>query len=331
MDVKTGDILSMVSYPNFDLNEPGKPTESSEKKKFNKLSAKKQTEYVMDMWRNKNILSTYDPGSVFKLITAASAIENNAVARDARFYCDGAYKLYDRKIRCWNYPKKHGYQNLREGVRNSCNPVMIQVVQKLGLKKFYQYLELFGITEKTGIDYPAEAEPLVQTEEEAGPVGLATMSFGQGLAITPIQLVAAIASMGNDGKLMRPNLVKKVVDTDGETVYKRKPEIIRQVISQSTAKEVQDIMVYVAKNSIKKGLVKGYTVGGKTGTTQKLTDDKEYSKNAVVTSVVEMAPMESPKYLCYIQVDDPIKNFASTGYSTAPFAGEMMKEVLEND
>ncbi|MDR2457416.1 MAG: penicillin-binding protein 2 [Clostridiales Family XIII bacterium] len=327
MEVNTGNIVAMSSYPNYDLNNYSKPLLEKQQEEFKKLSEKKKLEYILNLWRNKNITDTYDPGSVFKLITVASALEEGAINLNSSFNCQGIFELYDRKIRCWIYPEKHGWQNVTEAVANSCNPAMIQITQRLGLKKFYEYLELFGVTEKTGIDFPGEASPQIQNYDKAGPIGLATMSFGQGLSITPIQMLTAVSAILNDGKLMQPKLVTKITDENDNIVVDFKDKVVRKVISKRTAKEVKNIMKYVVNNSVTKAKIDGVSVGGKTGTTQKLGENVQYSDEKLVSSMIIAGPIENPKYAVYVQIDEP-ENFKTTGESSAPVARDILKEVL---
>jgi len=326
-DPKTGDILAMADTEPYDPNDPGRPISTEAREEFGALSSDEQTAYLSRMWRNPCISDTYDPGSPFKTITVASALEDGAVTPESWFNCGGSLQVYDRKIRCWAYPGAHGGQSVREAVGNSCNPVMMQVIQVLGLSRFYNYLELFGITEKTGIDLPGEENPLVQDYETAGPVGLATMSFGQGLSITPIQMVSAIGSIANDGKLMVPRVVKGLADNEGNIVEEFAPKIKRQVISENTAAEVREILNYVSSvQHAPAAKIGGYDIGVKTGTTQKLING-EYSESHVIGSMFIMAPIEDPQFVVLVLCDTPRVGYY--GIETAgPVVNEISKEML---
>lgn len=202
MDPKTGDILSMAQTPDFDLNNPKEPTSDTEKKKLAAMSDSDKVSYWNKMWRNSLISDVYEPGSTFKLLTTAIALEEGAATPNSTYNCTGSVNVAGQTIHCWRTGRPHGHQNLQEAVGNSCNPVFVQLATKVGIDKFYDHLGTFGITGTTGIDFPGETTALLQGKEDAGPVGLATIGFGQGIAVTPIQLITAVCSFGNEGKLI---------------------------------------------------------------------------------------------------------------------------------
>jgi stage V sporulation protein D (sporulation-specific penicillin-binding protein) len=327
MDPKNGDVLAMASYPEFDPNDPGEPLGEEAKAEFEMLSDEEQTAYLNAIWRNPVVSDLYEPGSVFKLITVSSALETGAVTPDSHFNCAGLYQVEDREIKCWYYPQAHGDQTVTQAVGNSCNPAMMQIIRKMGYDKFHQYLELFGMTDKTGIDFPGEASPLIQDKAISGPVGLATMSFGMGLNVTAIEMANAVCAIANGGNLMRPRLVKALSDEGGDIVYEFPTKIVRQVISGQTAKEVQNIMEYVANDSGGQvGNIPGYRIGTKTGTSQKLIDG-EYSATEVVGSMVSIAPIDDPKFVTLVIVDTPkVGEFGST--TAGPAVREITEEIL---
>ena len=321
-DPKNGDVLAMADTDPYNPNDPGRPISDEDREEFGALTAEEQTAYLSKMWRNPCISDTYDPGSPFKSITVASALEDGAVTPESGFNCGGAYQVYDRSIRCWVYPGAHGGQSVRDAVGNSCNPAMMQIIQTLGLDRFYNYLELFGITEKTGIDLPGEEGPLVQDFETAGPVGLATMSFGQGLSVTPIQMVSAIGSLANDGKLMVPRVVKGLADNDGNMVEEFAPKIKRQVISENTSTEIREILNHVSNVQYAAAAkISGYNIGVKTGTTQKLIGG-QYSESQVIGSMFIMAPIEDPQFVVLVLCDTP-----RVGYYGIETAGPVVNEI----
>ncbi len=327
MDPKTGDILAMASYPDFDLNSPTEPASKKQQSEYSSLSDEKKTEYLNTMWRNPLVSDLYEPGSVFKLVTVGSALEEGVITPDTGVFCSGSYKIYDEEIKCWISPGAHGAQSVSTAVRNSCNPAMMQIVQKMGYDKFYNYLELFGITNKTGIDFPGEALPLIQSKKVAGPVGLATMSFGHGLSISPLQMISAACSYGNDGKLMKPRLVKELQDAEGNAVKKFPTKVVRQVVSEQTTKEMLEIMEKVITESPEPVMeIPGYNVGAKTGTARKLKNN-QYQEGVVVGSVLSMAPIEDPEFAVLVIVDEPKKGeFGST--TAGPAAGAITEEIL---
>ncbi|MDR2296348.1 MAG: PASTA domain-containing protein [Clostridiales Family XIII bacterium] len=327
MDPKTGDILGMGATPDFDPNDPRTPLDLEAAEYVRNLSSEEQVEYRNNMWRNPLTNEVYDPGSTFKLLTVAAALEERVTTPGDAFYCSGFYEVADQRLRCWRYYEPHGAESLTEAVGNSCNPVMIQLVQRMGYDRFYKYIELFGITAKTGIDFPGETNSLVQSRDLAGPVGLATMSYGQGISITPIQLVTAVSAIGNGGKLMRPRLVKALADDEGEIVKSFDTQVVRQVLSEQTAAEVRNIMEYVVNESGGKAAkIPGYRVGGKTGTAEKL-DNGSYKTGKVTASMIALAPMDDPQLAVLVIVDEPqgIK-FGST--TAAPGVKDILSDVL---
>ena len=218
MDPKTGDILAMAQTPEFDLNDPKTPLDKEEQKKLESMSEDEKVTYWNKMWRNSLISDVYEPGSTFKLLTTAIALEEGVTDLDSTYTCTGSIAVGDQILHCWSSDHPHGTQNLKQAVGNSCNPVFVQLATGIGIDKFYNYMATFGITGKTGIDFPGEGSAILQSKESAGPVGLATIGFGQGVAVTPIQLITAISSFGNEGKLLKPRLVKELRDSDGNTV-----------------------------------------------------------------------------------------------------------------
>lgn len=335
MDVKSGEIISMCSYPTFDSNNPGVPTGEISKKEWEKLSKNKKTEFILNLRRNKSVVNLYDPGSIFKLVTVASALEEGAIKLSDTFYCKGIEKVYDRKIKCFVYPKSHGHLNVTNAVVNSCNVSMMKIMLKMGYKKFYKYIKLFGIDDISGVDFPGEALPIEKSEEYllSHPVDLATMSFGQGFQISPLKLLTVISAITNDGKLMVPKLVKQIKSKNNTVLYSAKEEIVRQAISKKTSDEMKKIMLSVFDKNVTTAKVKGYKVGGKTATVQ-LVNIKtgEYYKNRVIEAMVSVAPIDNPKYITYFQIVDPSPSKkVSTPKDVGPIISEIMSKVLKLD
>jgi stage V sporulation protein D (sporulation-specific penicillin-binding protein) len=327
MDPKTGDILGMGVTPDFDPNDPRTPLDPAAAEYVRNLLQDEQVEYWNGMWRNPLIGEVYDPGSTFKLLTVSAALEERVSTPNEGFYCGGFYEVSGQRLRCWNYPKAHQAESLTQAVGNSCNPVMIQLVQRMGYDTFYKYMDLFGITSKTNVDLPGEASSLVQDRVTAGPVGLATMSYGQGISITPIQLVTAVSAIGNGGDLMRPRLIEALVDGDGNVVKSFDTRIVRRVLSEQTAAEVKGIMEYVVNESGGKAAkIPGYRIGGKTGTAEKL-DNGSYDTGKIVASMIALAPMEDPRIAVLVIVDEPQRvKFGST--TAAPVVKDILSDVL---
>ncbi len=326
METETGNILAMAQTPTFDPNNPYVPASDSEKSKFKSMSQQEQSDYLSKMWRNPIICDVYEPGSVFKLLTTSIALEEDVASLDSTFYCGGAVTVAGETIHCWN-TGGHGTQNLTQAVGNSCNPVFIKLATDVGISKYYDYLDNFGITGTTGIDFPAEGTALLQDEESAGPVGVATLGFGQGVAVTPIQLVTAVSSLGNDGKLMKPRLVKAITDkTTGETI-EIKPEVVRKTVSKKTADELCGIMEYVVEEGGGgTAAVKGYKVGGKTGTANKAV--KGGYSDYTYSSCLGMAPMTDPKLTVLVIADSP-KGAHYGSLTAGPAVSEILGKSLK--
>ncbi|KJS84091.1 MAG: stage V sporulation protein D [Peptococcaceae bacterium BICA1-8] len=285
MDVKTGDILGMASRPVFDPNN--------------------YAEYDQGTWRNFALTDAYEPGSTFKPVVAAGAMEENIVKATDRFYDPGYIKVGKETIKCWSRTP-HGSQSFIEGVQNSCNPVFVTVGLRMGKDNFYKYLNGFGFGAKTGIDLPGEATGILVPRSRTKDIDLATMSIGQANAVTPIQLVRAVAAIANDGWLMKPQLVKEIRDFEGKLVRELEPEPIRQVISQQTSKELRDILEsVVTEGTGRNAYLEGYKVAGKTGTAQKILPGGGYSSSEYIASFVGFAPADEPRIAVLVVVDAP--------------------------
>lgn len=328
MDPKTGAVLAMANYPDFDLNDPRKPIDEEEQKALEEMTDKEKVDYWSGtMWRNPMVNDTYEPGSPFKLLTTSMALEENLTNVSDTFYCGGTVSVAGQPLNCWRYYAPHGSETLAQGVANSCNPVFISLAQRLGLSKFYQYVDRYGFDTTTGIDLPGEVSGIIQKQDEIGPVELATMSYGQGIAVTPIQLIAALSSIGNDGKMMKPRLVEKLVDSEGNTVKEYKPEVIRQVISKSTAEDVCAMMEGVVRNGTgSAAYIPGYRIGGKTGTAQKVVNGKYTA--FTYSSFFAMAPMDNPEFAVLFIVDSP-KGIHSGGKTAGPGVYSIMSNCLK--
>ncbi|MDR2610779.1 MAG: penicillin-binding protein 2 [Clostridiales Family XIII bacterium] len=326
LDPRNGDVLAMATYPDYDPNDPGKPVDEKQLETFKGLEAEEQSKMINSLWRNPVVSDLYEPGSVFKLITAASGIESGSVTTDSKFTCKGSYHVADRNIRCWVYPESHGTQTTKQAVGNSCNPAMIQIAQKMGSDTFYKYMQQFGVTESTGIDYPGEAKPIIQPKDTSGPVGLATMAFGMGLNVTPIEMASAISAIANGGDLFQPRLVKALADNEGNITQEFPAKMTRKVLSKQTSDEMKEIMEYTVDDAgAKAAQIPGYRIGAKTGTAQRLVDGK-YG-DGIVGSIVAVAPMEDPQFVVLVVVSNPeIGEFGST--TAGPAVKEILTEIL---
>ena len=326
MDPKTGDILAMASTPEFDPNNSSEPYSEKEKEKFEKMTPEEQTEYLSRMWTIDAVSSVYEPGSTFKLIAAASALDSGSANDKSRYECNGSIRVANYNLHCLGL---HGKQSLKEAVGNSCNPALAQVALDMGAETFYSYIDMFGFNDKTGVDLPGETNSIVKDPATMGDVDLATTGYGQGIAVTPLQILCAVSSLGNDGVLMKPKLVKKILDKDGNVVTEVEDTAVRQVISHETADKMRDIMeYYVAEASGDGAYVPGYRVGGKTGTANLVADGKGYASNKTNTSFVAMAPMDDPQISIICIVYRPTK-MRYGNYTAGPIIKEVIEKTLQ--
>ena len=277
-------------------------------------------------WRNRVISDTYEPGSVFKTYVLSAALEEGVVDENTTYTCGGGIQVADHYIKCWN-TAGHGHETLAQGLMNSCNPFFITIGQKMGKDIFYKYFEAFGFTEKTGIDLPGEVSPKAgvtyHTLEALNLPELSSSSFGQTFQISPIQMITGISCIANGGKLMRPYVVAKTIDSDGNTISETKPVVRRQVISEKTSKQVASIMEEVVSHGTgKNAYVAGYRVAGKTGTSEKLTNDGKY-----IASFAGFAPADNPKIAVLVAIDEPEGEHGG-GAIAAPVVGSIFEKTL---
>lgn len=254
MNPKTGDILAMAGYPNYNLNEPFEPATEELEAAWDTMSQSEKNKELMAVWRNKAVADTYEPGSTFKLITTSAALQEGITTPDkeGEFCCTGGIEIAGVRIKCWRYYRPHGSESLREALMNSCNPIFIGLGQKLGVKTYYQYLTKFGLLEKTGIDLPGEANSIFLKESKVGPVELATISFGQRFEITPIQLVTAVSTIANGGTKISPRIVKQIINSQTGEITEIPVETGEQVISKEHAEEVLSMMESVVSEGTRK-------------------------------------------------------------------------------
>ncbi len=303
MSPKTGDILAMATYPGYDLNEPFTINKEDLKGAWENTSQEDKNKYLNEMWRNKAICDTYEPGSTFKLLTASAALEEKLAVPDKEgaFNCSGGIEIAGVRIKCWRYYRPHGSESLRQALMNSCNPVFIGLGQKIGVNKYYSYLEKFGMLRKTGIDLPGEAKSIFLDEGKVGPVELATISFGQRFEVTPIQMITMVSTIANGGKYISPRLVKGVINSKtGEKVDIPVKEG-EQVISKETSENVLSMMnSVVSEGTGKNAKVEGYEIGGKTGTSEDGVNTGKY-----VTSFIGVANTDDPEVAILVTLYNP--------------------------
>ena len=327
LNPKSGDVLAMATYPNYNLNSPYEINNEELKAVWDTLESSEKNNYLLQMWRNKAISDTYEPGSTFKLLTSSAALEEGITDVDisGEFNCSGSITIAGARIKCWRYYRPHGAQSLREALMNSCNPAFIGIGQELGVSTFYDYLEKFGLLERTGIDLPGEAGSIFLKEEKVGPVELATISFGQRFEITPIQMAKIVATIVNDGKEVNPRIVKSIIDSKTGEVSEIAVEEGEQVISKEDARKVLDMMQSVVDEGTgKKAQVAGYNVGGKTGTSE---DGVDTGKR--IASFVGVADIKDPEVVIVVILYNPTGEGGHQGGGiAAPVAGEILSEVL---
>ncbi len=339
MDVDTGAVLAMSNKPDFNMNDAYTIVDEKaidkiikeEKKKGKEISkTEARTIALYNQWNSYCITSTYEPGSTFKLFTASAALEEGVADLSTTYTCTGGYKIKNGPvIHCAN-TLGHGTQTFTQGLMNSCNPFFINLGQKLGSETYYKYFEAFGFTEKTGIDLPGEASSVYHSKENLKVTELASTSFGQSFRISPIQLITAVCSIANGGKLMKPYVVDSVVDSSGNVISKTQPEVRRQVISSKTAQTVRQMMEAVVESGTgKNAYIPGYRVAGKTATSEKLDDDDKRYKMKYVASFVCFAPANDPQVAILVGVDEPPGEYRGGGVIAAPIAKEVMESTLK--
>lgn len=328
MNPKTGDILAMATYPDYNLNEPLEIPSNIEKKDWDKMTSEEKTNAIYSLYRNRAVTDTYEPGSVFKIITASIALEENIEEPDKanEFNCVGYQMVSGIKMRC-SQGAVHGKQSLRDALSNSCNPAFIQLGQKIGATTCYRYYRAFGLFDKTGIATSGETKNSIFWDiENVGKIELATMSFGQRFKITPLQMITAASAIANDGVLMQPRIVKEIKNTDTGAVTTVEPVEVRQVISKETADTMLDMLEsVVATGGGKRAQVQGYSIAGKTG-----TSEPDPNKNEGYTaSFLAISPTEDPEVVLLVTLYAPK---GSKGYFggtiAAPVASQILKEVL---
>lgn len=324
MNPKTGDVLATATTPEYDPNDSDEPSDKKEKEEFEKMTDKEKTEYLSNMWKITGVSDVYEPGSTFKLIAAAAALDSGSAKINSKYKCTGAIKVGGYYLHCLF---THGKETLKEAVGNSCNPALAEVALDMGANTFYNYIDLFGFNDLTGIDLPGEGLSIVKDPATMSDVDLATTGYGQGIAVTPIQILCAVNSLGNNGMLMKPKIVDRIVDSNGKTVEEIPDTPVRQVISQETADEMRDIMeYYVSDAGGTTAYIPGYRVGGKTGTANRVAN-KKYSEETN-TSFVVMAPMDDPVISMICIVYNP-KKVQYGAYTAGPIVKEITEKSLE--
>ena len=328
MNPKNGDILAIASYPDFNLNDPYTINNDELKTNWSSMTATERSNALQAMWRNKAISDTYEPGSTFKLVTASTALEEGIVSstdKEGEFCCVGYIEVAGVKMKCWRYYRPHGPESLRQALMNSCNPVFIGLGGKIGVSKYYEYLRKYGFLGRTGIDLPGEATGIFLNEKKVGPVELGTIAFGQRFEVTPIQMITMVSTIANGGVYTSPRVVKQIIDSQTGNVQNIETIKKDRVISEDTSKKVLSMMEsVVAEGTGKNAQVKGYSIGGKTGTSEDGVNTGKY-----VTSFIGVAPINNPEVAILITLYNPTGEGGHQGGGVAaPIASQVLGEVL---
>ena len=322
MNPQNGEIYALAIKPDFNLNEPFTINNEQLASSWNLFTSAEKQNYLNQMWRNFTINDTYEPGSTFKVFTSAMGLEEGVVDENSSFNCSGSKTVAGRTIKCWRSPRAHGQETFVQGVQNSCNPVFMEVAERIGASKFYDYMIKFGFKSKTNIDLPGEAVGILHSKSNIGPVELATMSFGQSFQITPMQLLSASAAAVNGGYIVTPHFGKEVIDDSGNVVTTFDFGKGEQIISAKTSERLKKILEsVVSEGGGHKAYIPGYHIGGKTATSQKLPR----GSGKYTASFMSFAPADNPIIMTLVIIDEP----QGTYYGGA-IAGPVMKEVLEN-
>ena len=325
MNPSNGDVLAMATYPDYNLNEPFIINDSELAEKWSELSSTDRSNALFNMWKNTAVQNTYEPGSTFKIITAAAGLEEGLVTSDntSDFYCSGYEDVSGVTMRCWNYENPHGAQSLRDSLANSCNPAFIQLGQKIGASTLYKYYRGFGLFNTTNPYFYGESNSVFFDENNINEFNLATMAFGQRFTITPIQLTTAISAIANEGVLNEPRIVKEIknTNTNSTTIVDSKP--IRQVVSKETADNLMDMLETVITDGTGKyAKISGYSIGGKTGTSEPLSGSED---EGYVASFIAMSPTVNTQVVVLVTIYDP----KGVSHQGSQVAGPVVKQILQ--
>lgn len=327
MNPQNGDILAMATYPDYNLNEPFNVEATGLVDTWETLTTEEKNSAYTALWSNRAVSSTYEPGSTFKVLVAAAGIEENLVETDtnSEFLCTGSYTVADRVISCWR-KEPHGHQNLRQALQNSCNPAFMQLGQRIGPTLLYKYFEAFNLFGKVGDDIAKAYNGVFFNSEEIGPAELATMSFGQRIEISPLQLITAVSAISNDGILVKPRIVSKIENSDTGSVETVDVEEIRQVVSKETAEKVKNMMRSVVTDGTgKSAAVDGYAIGGKSGTSE---PRENYEEEGYVASFIAISPIENTQVVVLVTIYGVKGEVHQGGQVAGPVAKNILTEIL---
>ena len=330
MDVNTGAVLAMSTTPAYDPNQPRVIYDTAARKAVDALTGSERAAALQlaqqTQWRNKAVSDLYEPGSVFKLITCAAALDAGAVSKNSTFYCGESISVAGTRFHCANH-KRHGSQTVTQELENSCNQSFIQIGARLGKEAFCDYFAAFGLREPTGVDLPAEPKKsLYYTADRMGPVELASCAFGQSSKISYMEMAAAVCAVVNGGRLMQPYLVSDILNPDGSILQHTEPVCRRQVIKPETSETMREMMeAVVLYGGGRNARIQGYRVGGKSGTSQKLDSADEKAR---IASFVAVAPIDDPHFLCLVCLDEPHSWTTAGGSLSAPVCAEVLEQTL---
>ena len=330
MDVNTGAVLAMSTTPAYDPNQPRVIYDAAARKAVDALTGSERAAALQlaqqTQWRNKAVSDLYEPGSVFKLITCAAALDAGAVSKNSTFYCGESISVAGTRFHCANH-KRHGSQTVTQALENSCNQSFIQIGARLGKEAFCDYFAAFGLREPTGIDLPAEPKKsLYYTADRMGPVELASCAFGQSSKISYLEMAAAVCAVVNGGNLMQPYVVSDILNPDGSVLQHHDPVCRRRVIREETSAVMREMMeAVVLYGGGRNAQIQGYRVGGKSGTSQKLDSADEKAR---IASFVAVAPIDDPQFLCLVCLDEPHSWTTAGGSLSAPVCAEVLEQTL---
>jgi stage V sporulation protein D (sporulation-specific penicillin-binding protein) len=310
MDPRTGEIIAMSTKPSFDLNNPPRDN----------------VESLLQYVKSQAIVDVYEPGSTFKIITMASALDSGSAHLSDHFYCGGSCHVAGQKIKCWK-STGHGSQTLTEGLCNSCNCVFTQLALRIGLDKFYDYFEAFGLGQKTGIEFLGESAGILMDQEDVKIVDLARMGFGQAIVVTPLQLITAVSACVNGGYLLKPSLVKSITSDDGITITENSKNVVRQMISNETSAIINSMLEQVVSKAGNYTFVPGYEIGGKTGTSQKY-ENGAIASGKYYSSFIGTYPASNPEYVVLVVVDEPGTGAYYGSIVASPYAKEIFSGIF---
>ncbi|MEF9958519.1 MAG: penicillin-binding transpeptidase domain-containing protein [Niameybacter sp.] len=322
MNPQNGEVYAMANYPTYDLNDPFTINDPELAANWHTYTYKEKQDFLNGMWRNFTINDTYEPGSTFKVFTSAMGLESGVITPESEFNCNGSKVVGGRTIKCWRSPRNHGHQTFVQGVQNSCNPVFMEVGERIGATQFHNYMVQFRFKQKTGIDLPGEAVGIMYPAEKIGPVELATMSFGQSFQITPLQLLTSASAVINGGYVITPHLGKEVVDDKGNILQVFEHNKGEQIISTKTSDQMKVILEsVVSEGTGSKTYIPGYRIGGKTATSQKLPR----GSGKYIASFMAFAPADDPQVIGLVLIDEP-----KGVYYGGTVAGPVMKDIMAN-